>query len=84
MLCITRLAPNTIKTKKVMHIEICTQIKKTHLQTTKIQVQNTQNNHMFVLCVLEFQSMKDETFGSHTMGIHTPPPLPPKTLFTLN
>jgi len=45
---------------------------------TRIQVQNTHNNHMFVLCVLEFQSMKDESLESHIMGIQ--PPQPPKTL----
>ncbi len=81
MLCIPRSTPNTIKTKKVIHIKTCTQIKKTHLQTTRIQVQNTQNNHMFVLCVLEFQSMKDDSLESHIMGIHPPPPKP---LLTLN
>jgi hypothetical protein len=75
-------APNIIKTNKVIQIKTCTQIKKTHLQTTKIQVQNTQNNHMFVLCVLEFQSMKDETLESHIMGIHRTPPPPPNLVHT--
>jgi hypothetical protein len=34
--------------------------KKTHVQTIEIQVQNTQNNHMFFLCALKFQKMKDD------------------------
>lgn len=30
-----------------------------------IQVQNTQDNHMFLLYVLESQNMKDETLNPH-------------------
>jgi len=44
-----------------LHLSCC---KKTHVQTIGIQVQNTQNNHMFFLCASEFQ--RDERWYSQT------------------
>jgi hypothetical protein len=44
-----------------IHMKTCTQIFKTHLQIIGIQVQNNNKQHLFFLCDLEFQNMKDET-----------------------
>jgi hypothetical protein len=53
--------------------------KKTHVQTIGIQVQNTQNNHMFLLCVSEFQKMKDDIPKPHH-GDKPPNTTKPKSL----
>jgi len=39
--------------------------KEVHLQIVRIQVQNTQDNDMFLLYVLESQNTKDETLTPH-------------------
>jgi len=47
-------------------MKTCTQMfKKIHVQTTKIHIQNTQNNQMFFLCVLKSQNTKNETLKPH-------------------
>jgi hypothetical protein len=46
-------------------MKTCAQNFKTHLQIARIQVQNNNKQHLFFLCALEFQSMKDETLKRH-------------------
>jgi len=43
------------------HMKTCTQFFRNHLQIAGIQVQNKNKQHLFFLCALEFQNMKDET-----------------------
>lgn len=84
LLWATRLMLNIIKTSKVTHMKICTQIFfKTPLLTIGIQVQNKQNNHMFFLCALESKNVKYETPKPYH-GDKLPKHKKTKTMFTLN
>ncbi len=56
---------------------------KTHLHTTRIQVQNTQNHDMFFMSTLESQNKKDDTLDRHH-GDKSPQTQNTKSPFTLD
>jgi len=86
LLCATKLMPNIIETKKVIHMKTCTQHpRKLTYDLQESKFNNTQNTNMFLLCASKFQNMKDEIVKPY----HGDKPLQTfffkiKTLFTLN
>jgi hypothetical protein len=60
VLCATRSTPKTIETNEITHMKTCTQmLKKTHLQFTRIQIQNDNKQSIFFLRAVKSQNMKN-------------------------
>jgi hypothetical protein len=78
VLCATRSTPKTIETNEITHMKTCTQmLKKTHLQFTRIQIQNDNKQSIFFSTCFKISKHEKLDFKITLKGIK-----PPQTLIT--